>query len=60
MKPTLDPHNPVGSAFYLRCGVHPSKAPEPPKPEPVWKEGGPDAAHHFVNNKREFESWFQR
>jgi hypothetical protein len=56
----LDPRNPVSQVFYLRAGVHPVKAPEPPKPEPVWKEGSPDAANQFMYPKRLIESWFQK
>lgn len=60
MSNVLDPHNSIAVYFYLRAGVHPAKAPEPPKPEPQWKEAGPDAAHQFIQTKRYIDTWFQR
>jgi hypothetical protein len=39
---TLDPKNPVAVYFFIRAGINPAFAPEPPKKEPVWKELGSD------------------
>jgi hypothetical protein len=55
----VDPKNAVGAAFFLRCGIHPSKAPEPPVVEPVWKPAAPDLEAVYVNPSRKAERWFQ-
>jgi hypothetical protein len=60
MSEILNPKNSVAQIFYLRAGIHPAHAPEPPVKEVTWKPEQPNAAAQFVNKKGTLiEKWFQ-